>query len=180
MSGGTICHVSAQFITKTCLYNFDPLKLHFYIVKLGFTGVYISFLISVKKHKLWVRVRTASPRRFKQVSTIYVLSRNMKNIRIFYRKSFLFLVIIFSVYLNRSVFVMCNRKVWNSWRIKVTSLLRRRRNDIIMTWCVSSVLLERVIWCYRLNRKSCKLICWTFHNDKSLIQWKIIIIHKCH
>ena len=34
------------FITKTCLYNFDPLKPHFYIVKLGFTGVYIIFLIS--------------------------------------------------------------------------------------------------------------------------------------
>ena len=28
-------------ITKTCLYNNDPLKPHFYIVKLGFTGVYI-------------------------------------------------------------------------------------------------------------------------------------------
>ena len=27
-------------ITKTCLYNFDPLKPHFYIVKLGFTRVY--------------------------------------------------------------------------------------------------------------------------------------------
>ena len=26
-------------ITKTCLYSFDPLKPHFYIVKLGFTGV---------------------------------------------------------------------------------------------------------------------------------------------
>ena len=33
-------------ITKTCLYNFDPLKPHCYIVKLGFTGVYIIFLIS--------------------------------------------------------------------------------------------------------------------------------------
>ena len=29
-------------------YNFDPLKLHFYIVKLGFTGVYITFLISAQ------------------------------------------------------------------------------------------------------------------------------------
>ena len=36
-------------ITKTCLYNFDPLKPHFYIVKLGFTGVYIIFLIFAKK-----------------------------------------------------------------------------------------------------------------------------------
>ena len=35
-------------ITKTCLYNSDPLKPHFYIVKLGFTGVYIIFLISAQ------------------------------------------------------------------------------------------------------------------------------------
>ena len=51
-------------ITKTCLYNFDPLKPHFYIVKLGFTGVYIIFLLSAQKRRLWVLVRTASPRRF--------------------------------------------------------------------------------------------------------------------
>ena len=51
-------------ITKTRLYNFDPLKPHFYIVKLGFTRVYTMFLISAQKHKLWVLVRTASPRRF--------------------------------------------------------------------------------------------------------------------
>ena len=37
-----------NFITKTCLYNFDLLKPHFYIVKLGFTGVYIIFLILLK------------------------------------------------------------------------------------------------------------------------------------
>ena len=35
-------------ITKTRLYNIDPLKPHFYIVKLGFTGVYIIFLISAQ------------------------------------------------------------------------------------------------------------------------------------
>ena len=35
-------------ITKTRLYNFDPLKPHFYIVKLGFTGVYTISLISVQ------------------------------------------------------------------------------------------------------------------------------------
>ena len=45
-------------------YNFDPLKPHFYIVKLGFTGVYIIFLIFAQKHRLWVLVKTASPRRF--------------------------------------------------------------------------------------------------------------------
>ena len=46
-----------QTITKTYLYSVDPLKLHFYIVK-------HYFLISAQKHRLWGRVRTASPRRF--------------------------------------------------------------------------------------------------------------------
>ena len=40
-------------ITKTCLCNFDTLKPHFCIVKLGITGVYIIFLISAQKHRLW-------------------------------------------------------------------------------------------------------------------------------
>ena len=63
-NGPMICPKNGRAITKTCLYNFDPLKPHFYIVKLGFTGVYIIFLISAQKHRLWVLVRTASPRRF--------------------------------------------------------------------------------------------------------------------
>ena len=41
-------------IMKTYLYNFDPLKPHFYIVELGFTGVCSIFLISAQKHRLWV------------------------------------------------------------------------------------------------------------------------------
>ena len=51
-------------ITKTCLYNFDPLKPHFYIVKLGFTGVYIILFIFAQKLRLWVLIRTVSLRRF--------------------------------------------------------------------------------------------------------------------
>ena len=35
-------------IRKTCLYNFYPLKPRFYIVKLGFTRVYIILLISAQ------------------------------------------------------------------------------------------------------------------------------------
>ena len=34
-----------------------PLKLHFYIAKMGFAGVYIFFLIFAPKHRLWVLVR---------------------------------------------------------------------------------------------------------------------------
>ena len=57
-------HVKGHVIMKTCLYNVDPLKPHFYIVKLGLTWVYIIFLISAQKHRLWVLFRTASSRLF--------------------------------------------------------------------------------------------------------------------
>ena len=55
---------SGLIISKTSLYNVDPLKPHFYTVKRGFTEVYIIFLILQKKERLWVLVGTASPRRF--------------------------------------------------------------------------------------------------------------------
>ena len=43
------------FTTKTCLYKVYPLKPHFYIVKLGLTGVCLFyFLIFDPKHILWV------------------------------------------------------------------------------------------------------------------------------
>ena len=42
------CDFEYFSITKTRLYNFDPLKPHFYIVKLGFTGVYIIFQIAAQ------------------------------------------------------------------------------------------------------------------------------------
>ena len=42
----------SKFITKTCLCNVDPLKPHFYIVKLGFTVVHIIFPISPQKEVL--------------------------------------------------------------------------------------------------------------------------------
>ena len=35
-------------ITKICLNNFDPLKPHLYIVKLGFTGYTLFFLVLLK------------------------------------------------------------------------------------------------------------------------------------
>ena len=43
-----VCTDIFVIITKTRLYNFDPLKPHIYIAKLGFTGVNIIFLISVQ------------------------------------------------------------------------------------------------------------------------------------
>ena len=49
MPEDTFSHGAAHFIiTKTYLYNVDPLKPYFYKVKLGFTGVYIIFLFLLK------------------------------------------------------------------------------------------------------------------------------------
>ena len=77
-------------VTKTRLYSFDPLKPHFYTVKLGFTGVYNNFLISAQKHRLWVLVRTALLRRFLKAPSIFILSKNMKTTKCFHLKKFIF------------------------------------------------------------------------------------------
>ena len=93
-------------ITKTCLYNFDPLKPQFYIVKLGFTGVYIIFLIPDQKHRVWVLVRTASARLFERIPKIYVLSIYMKKMSEILSENFQFLEVKCSIYLSRHVFAM--------------------------------------------------------------------------
>ena len=56
-----------RLITKTCLYDFETLKPHFYIVKLGFTGVYIIFLISAQNIDCWYSLEP--PRRALLTST---------------------------------------------------------------------------------------------------------------
>ena len=40
--------VTVVTITKTCIYNFDPLKPNLYVVKLGFTEVYILLILLLK------------------------------------------------------------------------------------------------------------------------------------
>ena len=70
-------------ITKTYLYNIDPYKPHFHIVKLGFTGVYIIFLISTEKHRLWVLVRTALALCFEQKCEKYQ-NFYLKTFRVFF------------------------------------------------------------------------------------------------
>ena len=49
----TITQLDDRLITKTRLYNIDtppPLKPHFYVVKLGFTGVHILFFLFLLKN----------------------------------------------------------------------------------------------------------------------------------
>ena len=94
-------------ITKTCLYNVDPLKPHFYIVKLGFAGVYIILLISAQKHRLWVLVRTTSVRRFIMSTHNLCFGQKYEKYQNFYLKLFsFFFEVKFPTYLNRRVFVM--------------------------------------------------------------------------
>ena len=57
----------------TCPFHVNPLTTHFYKVKMGLIGVYITFLFFLK-HKLGVLVRTASL----NVPTIYVLTKNKR------------------------------------------------------------------------------------------------------
>ena len=69
-----------HIITKTCLYNFDPLKPHFYIVKLEFTGIYIIFLISSQKHSFGYSLEPPLRGGSNEYPQSMFLSRNTKNI----------------------------------------------------------------------------------------------------
>ena len=112
-------------ITKTRLYNSDFLKSHFYIVKLGFTGVYIIFSYVPKKHGSCYSLeppRRGGSNEYPQCMFWEEIWNILENF--FICKNFPFLVVKFSIYLNKSVFVMVFainlKKPWNSgcpqWR----------------------------------------------------------------
>ena len=86
----TTCKNDQQTITKTHLYNFDPLKTHFCIVKLGFTWVYIIFLILLKNIDCGYSLEPPRQGGSNKYPQSMFWEGNMKNIRIFYLKIFLF------------------------------------------------------------------------------------------
>ena len=96
------------FITKTRLYNFDPLKPHFYIVKLGFTGVYLVFLFLLKNIDCGYSLEPP----WRGGSYVYPQAMFWAEVwkisDFFLSENFQFLVVKFSVYLIRHVFVMCS------------------------------------------------------------------------
>ena len=108
-------------ITKTYLYNFDPLKPHFYIVKLGFTGVYIIFLIAAQNidcgYSLEPPHRGGSNEYPQSMGEAVLTSTHNLCFEQKYEKykknlseHFHFLVVKFSIYLNRRVFVMAKKR----------------------------------------------------------------------
>ena len=79
---------------------FWPPKPHFYIVKLGFTGVFIIFLISAQN-----------------IDCVYSSTHNLcfdqkyEKISEFLSENFQFLLVKFSVYLNMHVFVISTQNI---------------------------------------------------------------------
>ena len=93
------------FITKTCLYNFDPLKPHFYIVKLRLTWVYIIFLISAQNIDCGYSLEP--PRRGGSNGYLqFMFEQKYDKCLMFLTKKIQFLEVKFSIYMHRRVFVM--------------------------------------------------------------------------
>ena len=92
-------------VTKNCLYNFDPLKPHFFIVKLGFTGVFIIFSYSAKNIDCGLSLEP--PRRGGSNGTHNLcFEQKYEKYQNLLSENFQVLEVKFSVYLNRHVFVM--------------------------------------------------------------------------
>ena len=92
-------------ITKTSLYNFYPLKPHFYIIKLGFIEVYIIFLISAQNIDCGYSLEP--PRRGGSNENLQSMFwAEIWKISEFLSENFHFLVVKISVYLNGHVFVV--------------------------------------------------------------------------
>ena len=92
-------------ITKTYLYNFDPNKPNFYIVKLGvYRGIHYFFLFLLKNIDCGYSLeppRRGGSNKYPQSmfwTEIWKLSE-------FLSENFQFLMVKFSIYLNRRVFV---------------------------------------------------------------------------
>ena len=94
-------------ITKTCLYNFDPLKSHFYIVTLGLTGAYINFLISAQNIDCGYSLEPPRRGGSKEYPQSMFWAEIWKDeFCFFYLKIFVFWRWNFFYILNRRVFVM--------------------------------------------------------------------------
>ena len=105
-------------ITKTCLYNIDPLKPYFYILNWGLNGYKLFFLFLTKNIDCGYSLEP--PRR--GGSNEYPQSlfwAEIWKISEFLSENFQFLVVKFSVYLNRHAFVMAQCRFVLDWLIKI-------------------------------------------------------------
>ena len=90
--------VLCLYIMQTSPCHLHPLTPHFYIVKLGFTGVYIFFLFLFRKIDRWYSLEPPE--------AIYVLSENNTNITIINSKIIIFTAVENLSMIHRHVCVM--------------------------------------------------------------------------
>ena len=124
--------------TYIYIYNFDPLKPHFYIVKLRFTGIYIIFFIFAQKHRLWVLFRTTSTRQFSEYAQSIFWAEIWKISQFFYLKifrfwgwNFLYKIIWIGVFSYWTEF-MC-------WQIKILTVQIYVMANVLKLWTCNSI-----------------------------------------
>ena len=136
------CQILSNYfnITKTSLYNFDLLKPHFFMVELGFTGVYIIFLISAQKHRLWYSLeppRRGGSNEYPQSMFWAEIWKKKKKKK---KKKIEFL----SVYLNWRVFVMKNKVLLKT--VYSTVLAKNRFSKATLEYVRQIKLLYLLAW----------------------------------
>ena len=96
---------SVVYITKTCVYNFDALKPHFYIVKRVYRGIHYFSYFCPKTLIVGTRYNRFAEAVLTNTHNLCFEQKYEKYQNCFIWK-FSFLVVKFSIYLNRHVFVM--------------------------------------------------------------------------
>ena len=146
-----------QFISNIP-HNFDPLKPHFYTVKLGFTGYTLFFLFLLKNVDCVYSLEPPQQGGSKEYphSTFWAEIWKISN---FLSENFQILVVIFSIYLNRRVFVMWDKGFFPVW-ILTTGLIFFIHNLILP-------LPDVIIWIKNICMHSnCPKSLYTNYFDK--------------
>ena len=145
-------------ITKTCLYNFDLLKPPFYMVKLGFSGVYIIFFLFLLKN-IDFGYSLEPPQR--SGSNDYPQSmfwtEIWKSIRVFLSENFQFLEVKFSIYWNRRVLTSTHNLCF--WGFSFSSILQIWYVEVRISRSISESHLE-----FEITRIDC-----TCHTKANLL-----------
>ena len=97
--------VIPKVITKTCLYNFDPLKPHFYILYWGLQGYTLIILFLLKNIDCGYSLeppRRGGSNEYPQT----LFEQKYEKYQNFLSENFQFLDVKFSIYLKWRVFVM--------------------------------------------------------------------------
>ena len=105
------------FVAKIYLYIFDPVNPHFYIVKLELTRVYIIFLIFAENINCGYSLEPSRRGGSNEYSKSMFWAEIRKISDLFLSENIQFLVVKFSIYLNRRVFVKDSKSKKNKKKI---------------------------------------------------------------